>query len=372
MKLEISKKELRQALNNVHKTVATRSTLPILNNIYLKAYGKEIYLFTTNLESYTEVKIPANVIEEGEITLPARLMLEMVNAISSGSEEITLESSNLKSARLFSGPFNYMLNGIEASEYKEYLPQFNPAFSFFISGSLLKQMINIVRCAVATDESKPSMMGARAELKGNNFRLVATDSRRLAITNCRLAESAVADHFFLIPGKALNEIYTLIDDQFPVKIQLNDGGNIVGFEINNLKFYSRLLEGEFPDYESFIKSECPISFKTETAAFVESLEGIMPIARENANIVKLFIGDGRITLEAASSETGLAKIEQSCEKKGGNLEISFNARYLIDALNSINAGSVELSFNKPLTPCFIKSADGQGDFIWVIMPIRPA
>ncbi|MDD5089557.1 MAG: DNA polymerase III subunit beta [Candidatus Wallbacteria bacterium] len=373
MKIIIPKKEFRQALNNVMKTVATRSTLPILNNIYLKCRQNAFSVFTTNLECYTEMTVSATIEDGGEITLPARLLLDVINAISAaGSEHVILESQDGKNARVHAGTYNYQLKGIEASEYQEYLPQFNFSFGLSIQGSVLRSMINMARSAVSTDESKPSLTGARAELSGGIFRLVATDSRRLVMTSCKVECEQGHDCHFLIPGKALNDVFGLIGDGQTISIQLNDAANIVSFQVDDLKFYSRLLDGEFPDYRAVIPENPPINITAGTGALKDALEGILPIARENGHIVKIFLQQNQLILEAASSETGLARIELPCQKTGADLEISFNARFLLDALNTICAERVLLGFGKSLTPCLIRPEGDSQDFLWVVMPIRPA
>jgi len=373
MKIAVNKKELWHALSFVQKTVATRSTLPVLTNIFLKAENGKILLFSTNQECSTSIDIPAEIGEAGDITVPAKIFLDISKAISSiKDEEVFLSSEDGHTVQVKAGSYNYLLNGIEGSKYLEFIPDFKPVTQFDVSGSDLHQMLGMARLAVSQDESKPELMGAQTEIKGKMFRMAATDSRRLVVVNKTLPEEIEGEHYFLIPGRALNDINSFISEDEPVRILLNDNGNMVCFEVRNMKFYARLLDGKFPDYEGVIPENMGIDVKINVDSLRESLEAVMPIARESANIVKLNFSGSTLILESVSSENGLAKIEMFCEKHGDDFEINFNARFLLDALNSIQDEKIIMSFKSALAPCVLKSEIHPDDFLWVIMPIRSA
>lgn len=372
MKISVDKKNFKQALISVKTTVATRSTLPILNNIYINATENTLTLSSTNLECSTSINIGAVVSQNGEITLPASLLSDIVSVISSNqNNEIIIETNDENhTARVICGQYNYIINGIPGKEFHEYLPKFNSIFSFSILGSNLKEMITMAHYAVSTDESKPSLMGAKAEIKNNNFRLVATDSTRLVVVNKTIENNENTDESFLIPGRALNDIKSIIEDSQSVNISLNDQKNMVCFEIENIKFFARLLEGDFPEYESVIPNNSPINVKIDNLTLREGIDGIMPIARDSANIIKLNIENNNIKLEATSSEHGAAQVNVLCDKQGNDLEINFNGKYILEALKSISHEKINIAFNSALTPCLIEPIDGSKEFYWVIMPIR--
>jgi len=373
MKLAINKKELWQALGFVQKTVATRSTLPVLTNIYLKAENNKVLLFSTNQECSTAIEIVAEIAEPGDITLPAKLFLDISKATSSvKADEVFLSSDDGHTMQVKAGSYNYVLNGIEGQKYLEYIPEFKPAMKFDVAGSDLHQMLGMARIAVSQDESKPELMGAQTEIKDRTFKMAATDSRRLVVVNKILPESIEGEHYFLIPGKALNDVNTVISEDEPVRILLNENGNMVCFEVRNMKFYARLLDGKFPDYDGVIPKDMGTKIKISSESFRDALEAVMPIARESANIVKLNFNGSKIILESVSSESGLAKVEMFCEKEGDDFEINFNARFLLDALNSIEDDVIAMSFKTPLAPCVLKSEAHPEDFLCVIMPIRSA
>lgn len=395
MRVSCLQENLAKGLSIVGRAVSARSTLPVLGNILLATDGSRLKLSATDLEIAINCWIGAQVQEEGAITVPARLLTDFVNSLPAERIDITLnvrtQSLNIRCARTEGN-----IKGIDASEFP-LIPPFTPLSTGGLGGIVsvptLRQMVEQVAFAAATDDSRPMLTGAHARFQGDRLTLAATDGFRLSVRWAKLDQAVEEDGAVIIPARSLQEVARIsadADEAYPVEIQVIRDRNQVLFHLTGkadgtskggfqqVDVISQLIEGNFPDYMAIIPKTWTTRVVVNTAEFLKAVRVAYLFARDAANIVRLLITPGSgerpgmLTLQATSAEYGdnVSQVEaQSVE--GDPIEIAFNARYLIDVLNVVGTPQVSLEMTRPSAPGVIRPVGvGPEEFTHVIMPMH--
>jgi len=377
MKLSCTQENLSRGLGLVGRSVGTRATLPVLNNILLQTDKGRLKLSATDLEIGIHTWIGAKVDVDGGITIPARLLMDYVNNNTDKTINLELKESTL---HLESEHFKANIKGIEASEFP-LIPEVSKNVSITVSSAEFSKAINRTVIATALDESRPVLAGVyfynckaiSAERSSHNdvMKAVATDSYRLAEQTIAINKgtSELKDFAFIVPQRTVSELGRIITDKAE-KIQIYPGENQVEFMIEETILVSRLIEGTFPDYAQIIPKSTTTKAEIATPEFNNAIKMASLFARESANNIKLKItSPDKLEVLATSAHIGDNVSQISANVTGDNLEIAFNAKFIMDCLAVIDSDKVNLELSNTLSPGLLKSPKDP-NYLYVIMPLR--
>lgn len=368
MKVSCTQENLQKGLAIVSHMVQPRATLPVLNNILLKTEKGRLKLSATDLEIGISTWIGAKVEKEGAFTCPGRLIAEYTNTNSDKTIKLELKDQTLN---LTSDHFKANIKGIEASEFP-LIPELNKGISLEISANDLREAITKTIIACAVDETRPVLAGVYIKSENKKIKFVATDSYRLAEKSINLAgpgQIKEKGFSFIIPQRTMAEINRLLDETLE-KAEIKIGENQVQFKLGPTEVVSRLIEGSFPDYEQIIPSSTKTQVTLSKNQFANALKMASFFARESANNVKIsFKKPDNVQITAVSPQIGDNLSQMSGEISGEELEIAFNAKFILDALGVIENEEVSIELSGSLAPGVIRPAKDK-NYLYVIMPLR--
>jgi DNA polymerase-3 subunit beta len=365
---------LARGLSTVGRAVASRSTLPVLSNVLLATDNSRLKLSATNLELGINCWAGAKVEQDGAITVPARLLMDIVNSLP--PERIDMELQvRTQTLNLRCGRFEASIKGIDAQEFPIVaVPDEDHAVQ--IAPDTLRDMIDQVCIAAATDESRPVLTGVLTELTAEGITMVAADGYRLSVRSCEITALAEVEAKAIIPARALQELARISgEEEEPVRLLLSSSRNQAFFHLSSVDLITQLVDGTFPDYQQIIPRSHTTRTVLNVAEFQKAVRLASLFARDNNNIVRLRIdpagelAPGHVVVSATSAELGSNVSELDATIEGDAIEIAFNARYLADVLNVIDSAEVALQTNTPATPGVITPVGGE-PFMHVIMPMR--
>ena len=362
MKISVDRATLTEAVTGVSKAVTMRSSIPVLEGILMRAEGLQLTLTGYDLEMGIITNIEANVQEAGEVVLSAKLLGDMVRRLDSDVIEIDVDGSGNATVR--GGITEYNITGLNPEDFPN-MPNPDANGAIDMDAGRLRELIDTTLYAVSTDEKHPAHTGALFSFGTDSLTVVALDGYRLAIITKNY--KPMKDINIIIPAKTLSEVSKLAgEDDNMVHISANR--RFVVFEAGAYTIMSRLIEGEFLDYERVV----PQGFKTRAVVdvreFINSVERASLIITERLkNPLRISFTD-KVTIRCT---TALGKVvdEINAAIEGEQVEIGFNNRYLLDALRNAGCDKVAIEMNGPLSPVKIVPADG-GDFIFLVLPVR--
>ncbi len=375
MKVSCMQENLARGLSVVGRAVATRSTLPVLSNIMLSTEESRLKLSATNLEIGINCWVGAKVEREGATTIPARLLSDFVSSLPPERVEMEL-IARTQTLNVKCGRFEANIKGIDAQEFPLILiPEEDDPIR--IQGDSLRQMVDRVAFAAATDESRPVLTGVLAELDPDEFTFAAADSYRLSVSSMPLAEGPETPVSVIVPARALQELRRIIGDEETVQVLVSPNRNQIFFRLESAELVSQLVEGTFPDYKQIIPKGHNTRIEASTADLLKAVRMAAIFARDAANICHLQVvpngddGLGRLIIAATSSEYGDNVSELDVRVTGQSVEVAFNARYLQEALNAIDTAEVALEMRDPSSPGVLRPVGGP-EFVHIIMPMQVA
>jgi DNA polymerase-3 subunit beta len=380
MKVSVLQENLAKGLSIVGRAVATKSTLPVLGNILLSTDKSRLKLSATNLEIGINCWVGAKIEDQGAITVPARLLSEYVSNLPNDriDMELTLRTHtlNLACARVKTN-----IKGIDAEEFP-LIPVVTDTPTLVISPDLLKEMIAQVAFAAATEESRPVLAGVLASFDGPGgpFALAA-DGFRLSVRAVALPNNASAKLDVIIPARTLLEVARILSsidtaNDGQVEVTVTPNKSQVLFHMNDVDVVSRLIEGQFPNYQQIVPKSTKTKTLLNTADFLRGTRRASIFARDSANVIRLAIlpGDeaapGHLTISATAAEIGDNEEEVDAIVEGEAVNVAFNARYLADVLGVLSTTQVTLETSSPDSPGIIKPAGPDIQFTHVIMPMH--
>ena len=367
MNLTITKDQIIAGLQAVQNVVSTRTTLPILSNVLLRAEGNSVEFTATDLDVTVACKVEAKVAKPGATTVPVKKLFGIVRELHAGEIEIETDDKNLTSIR--SGGSFFKINGLGADEFPP-LPKFKDDKKVSLTQETVKAMLKKTSFAVSTDESRYVLNGIFISLKDHKMTLVATDGRRLALVDEEVDISEKSSGEFIVPAKAVNELNRLLLEKGNVELKF--GENQASFLLTDDKGFSillvtKLIEGNYPNYRQVIPGEAKERIGIGREELVQALRRAEIMTSEKANSVKLTFGKNVLTITANSPEVGEARETLAINYKGKELSIAFNPRYLIDPLNALAEDEVFIELIDELSPGVVKI---NGPFLYVVMPMR--
>jgi DNA polymerase III subunit beta len=376
MRFTIQRDRLVQSVQDVMKAVTSRTTIPILTGIKIVATNEGVTFTGSDSDISIESFIPneengdeiVELKQSGSIVLQAKFFSEIVKKLPTDTVEIVVE--NHLQTVIRSGKSEFKLNGLDAEEYP-HLPQIEEENVFRIPTDLLKIMIRQTGFAVSTSETRPILTGVNWKVENNELVCTATDSHRLALRKARMDTENGDSYNVVIPGKSLNELSKILDDSNDlVEIVITE--NQVLFKAKHLLFYSRLLEGNYPDTSRLIPSENKTNVTVNTKEFLHAIDRASLLAREGKNNVVKFatIDGGVVEVSSNTPEIGNVVEEiQAIEVEGEELKISFSAKYMMDALKALEGTEIKINFTGAMRPFVIRPLNDDS-ILQLILPVR--
>mgnify|MGYP000385941679 CR=1 FL=1 len=364
MKIQVNQKTLSSHIGIVQKGISSRTTLQILDGILMEAYEDKLKLTSTDLEIGIESYLDCNIIEEGSIVINARIFGDIVRKLPESPISIEVKDNNIN-IKCEDSEFNIL--GNNSNEYPE-LPSIRDESSFTIPKDLFKSAIRQTVFATAQDETRPILTGVLLEIDNGIGSFVALDGYRLSLRS--IPVDCSENIKIVIPGRVLNELSKILDDEEENITISTAPGNVI-FNLGDTIVSSRLLEGQFLNYKDIIRQEHKTSVIVDRKSFQDSLERASLLAKEEkANLIRLNIKDNLVFIKS-NTEIGNVNERISSEKKGDNINIAFNSKYLLDGIKVIDSEKIELLFMGSLNPCIIKPVDDI-EYTYLVLPVRLA
>jgi DNA polymerase III subunit beta len=373
MKLSCLQENLSRGLAVVGRAVATRTTLPITNNVLLATDKSRLKLVATNLEMAISYWLGAKVEDEGAITVPARLLTEFVNSLPNDRIDISL-SPKTRSLEVKCARFEARISGVDAKDFPP-IPSVEGAVITKVETDTLRQAITQVAFAAAVEESRPVLTGVDAQFDGDMLTLAAADGFRLAVYKLPLATPVGQKSEVIMPARILTELNRLMGDgEETVEMIVNPNKSQALFRLKNTELVSQLVQGTFPQYAQLIPQGYKTRVIVDVAEFLRATRTASIFARDGSGIVRLLVtgggegGAGKLTISARSDEVGddIGEIDATVE--GEDAKIAFNGKYLIDVLSVLKEPQVALETTNPSSPGVIRPV-GTDNYIHVVMPM---
>ena len=373
MKLSCLQENLSRGLSVVQRAVATRTTLPITQNVLLSTDNSRLKLAATNLEIAISTWIGAQVEDEGSITIPARLLTEFVNSLPPERIDVSLVPQPL-GLELSCARFEAHINGQDAADFPP-IPTVESGVIGKISSEVLKDAITHVAFAAATEDSRPVLTGVKVDLSGDDFTFAAADGFRLAVYKGKLAEPVSEDVSFLIPARALQEVNRLIGSQDePIEFTVTPSKSQALFRMDNVEVLSQLVQGTFPNYDNLIPDKYDTRAVVDQEAFLRATRTASIFARDGSGIVRVNVmagengSGGKLAISSRAEEVGDNQGEIDATVEGQESKIAFNSKYLSDVLDVLGKGEVAVETTTPSSPGVIRPLNNEG-YVHVVMPM---
>ncbi len=385
MKVVCSQESLLHGIQIVQKGISNRIGLPIYNGILFEASNDNIvHLFATDLEIGIDCYIPAQVIETGSTVIPNKIISELIRKFPEGKIEIECADNNITTIK--ENNSNYKILGFSAEEFSNF-PEIKMRTKIKLTQKIFKEAIQQVIFAASKDENRTFLNGALLKIIDNKMEIVTTDSHRLSLKNIpvlNIEKSSTDELEVIIPSRALLELSKLLLDDEDVFIEIKISEKQIMFILfpdsqkKCIRIFSRLIEGQFPNYHQIIPDSFKTEIKIDTNDFRDKMERISLFVREDLNTVRIEatnkedtkkIEKCEITLKAESPTVGEALEKISCLKEGEDIIITFNSDYILDVLKIIKTKHTIIKLNDPLNPVIITPEEDK-DYTYILMPVR--
>lgn len=368
MKFVCETSTLSLACQNVQKAVSSKSSIPGAEGILIKTTVNGLSLTGYDLEIGINTNIYAKVEEEGAIIINAKIFCEILRKIP--NQTVTFDSDERNLAVIRSGDIKYEIMGISADEYPE-LPTVQGGFTINLNKMMLEEMVKQTIFAVAVTDTKVVYTGIKFEISDNELKLVAVDGFRMAIRK-EFIDYKGEDMTFIVPAKTMNEIIKISveeENEEETQISLSIGKRHIIFEVNGYSVISRLLEGEFLNYQSTIPTTAQTSVEVDTRSLIESIERTSLIITDRTKSLINCVFDTDFIRISSITSLGTANDKVSADVEGSRVEIGFNNRYFIEALRACNTDRVKIILNGPVSPILITPTKGDS-FNFLVLPVR--
>ena len=369
MKFTANNADFQRTLNKVGGVIPVRSTLPILENILFELLNNTLTLTATDMEISLTVSIQVKGSEDGSIAIPAKRLMDTIKALpETASPKFTIDTTTNK-IKITTDNGEYALTGESAKEFPA-VPQFKSTGEIIIDNSSLKRIIHRTAFAVSTDELRPAMMGVLLQVKGNDMCAVSTDGHRLVKYIHKASKTGSLKRDIIIPAKALQIVNRSIEGGDNT-ISIND--THIRFTFDNTVLVSRLIDENYPNYESVIPADNTKELIVNRNSLVESIRRVALYASATTHQVRFDIKSGSLTVTAQDIDFGgEAKENITCEYKDDALEIGFNSTYVVDVLTHLDAEKVLFKFSSPTRAGVVSPVDPKAgeEVIMLVMPVR--
>ncbi|ACV60967.1 DNA polymerase III, beta subunit [Desulfofarcimen acetoxidans DSM 771] len=367
MKFISTKDNLLYAIQTVQKAVSPKSLLPILSGILFKAYDNTLIVRATDLELGIECFLPVKVIETGEIVLPSKYIIDIIRRLP--DTVIEFESNDyLNSITIKYKNSQANIHGFAADEFPM-LPPLNDGFTFLISTSIFKKMLRQTIFATGTDENRPVFTGIHFQILEQEFKMVATDTHRLAMITEHLPLIKQELPGIIVPGKTLSELLKILNSTQDEEIKITVTENQIFFLLNEINIISRLIKGQYPNYHHVIPKDIIAKIKIKLSDFIQSVERASLLSSSISQHIRIDCENSDFIVISSNNEAGHIYEEIPVFFEGEALQIYFNSKYLMDALKAVDSEEIYLELSGPINPCLLRTEDR--NYLSILLPVRP-
>ncbi|MBU0706234.1 DNA polymerase III subunit beta [Patescibacteria group bacterium] len=364
MRLTCSQKDLLSALTATNKAVDTNNTLPVLNNVLLKAEGKKLYFTSTNLEVAITYFIETDVKNEGEITIPSKLFTNYISYLKDDKLDILVEGGDIQ---IKTSDSKTRIKGIPASEFPP-IPMVEKEGGMTVQAADLNRAIEQVVFAAALNTTRPILSGVYFVVEKDKLKLASTDSYRLSEKTLSVS-NVTGNVNCIVPAKTIIELGSILNGMKEESVSIVTSKNQIMFSVGPVELISRLIEGQFPNYEQIIPKSSKTQVEFDVGVLSLVLKRINIFARENNNKIIVKVADKKVVITTESTQYGEGEITLTTKITGDNNEIALNSQFLLDALGSIGQEQIVLEIGDKVAPVTLKPKDGK-DYVHIIMPLK--
>lgn len=361
MKFRCERDVLVDALATAERAATSRAALPVLSGLRLSLTGDVLRVTGTDLDLTITTEVEVGGVDDGVAVLPAKLAVDIVRNLDPGSVEVDTSGDR---PRIAAGRSEFFLNDIPADEYPT--PAEPTGDTVTLDAAALAEALGQVTEAASTDESRPILTGVLLAAEEGGLRLVSTDSYRLAYRDLPGTTVLQAGQHVLVPSRALQELARVLKDDSQVTLLLAD--QMATFSVGSFNLTTRLIQGDFPDYQKLIPTDMPNRLTVDRHALIDAIRRVQLMARENSP-VRLTMGPDGLELRAITQEVGEAVEVLDAKYEGSELTVAFNPRYLMDGLQVAPGDEVALLTRDAQRPAVIRSTESS-DFLYLLMPVR--
>lgn len=362
MKCVLSKEALLNGLQIVQNVVTSRTTLPILGNALIEAGENEIVVSTTDLDTGIRATIEADVKKPGATTLPAKRLVNIVRELP--SSELELEVDGKHQASIRSGASFFKIMGLPEEDFPAF-PKAEDAKLFRIKQGEFKEMLRRTAYAISTDESRYVLNGELLCFKEGKLTIVATDGRRLALTETEMEFPQSSECEVILPTKAVQELQRILKGDEDMQILLSE--NQIAFDLGSIFLTTKLIEGNYPNYKQVIPTETKMRVNVERELLLNAAHRVALLSSDKSNSVKLSFSKNNLEIMANTPEVGEARENLPVDFDGEEFEIAFNPGFLMDPLRNLDSDEIHFDFIDDLSPGIIRYNQ---PFLYVLMPMR--
>ena len=371
MKLAILQENLEKSIALASRFTSSRTQLPILGNILLRASKTKLLIASTNLEISVSDAIGAKVEEEGEIAVPSKTFSELVSNLPKETVNLKSEKEQLN---ISTSSFSSTVLGMNTSDFPKIPASVNKKKSISLPKTIFSNALSKVLFAVSSDETRPILTGVLFTFNKEGLTLVATDGFRLSLVKTNQLMNKSTNYQFVVPRTILFEIGRVSEDE--ILLEFREKDKQVVFGVGDTVFSSRLLEGTFPDWEKIIPKTSSYKVTVDKEDLLRAVKLASIFARDNANIVKLIIDKEQVIIKAESSAAGRQETKIEVKTEGfdpelaeGPFEIAFNYKFFEDFINSVSGEEIAMQFSETDKPGVFLDPSSP-DYLHLIMPVK--
>jgi DNA polymerase-3 subunit beta len=365
MHLKCSQDNLLRAVQTVGRAISPRASMPILGNILVETTKNGAKMAATDLELGIEAYVTGTVTEGGAVTLPARILSDIVTNLPEAPVEVMVTEGESK-AVITSENVRFEILGLPATDFP-LMPSGEGNVVVKFDAGLLRTMIRQTSFAVSTDETRPFLTGVYLVVEGEQGHLVATDGGRLAVRRAKMGGGR-GKVTAIVPSKTMAELVRVLGSvEGEVSVASHD--NQLIFSLPGMRFVSRLIAGQFPNYEQVIPKEFKQRITVGTERLLRGVRRASITAKDSANVVRLNASEGTLTISSNTPDVGKAQEDIEVRVEGDAIPVAFNAKFLMDALSNIDAPDVHFDLTGPLSPGALHPTDNS-DYVYVLAPVR--
>lgn len=363
MHFEINKDDFLKGLQTVQNAISQKNTLPILSNLLLETDKEDIKLTATDLDIGILSMVPTKAKSQGAITIPAKKLVDIIKELpDTNNVTILLKKNNM--ITIDCGKSHFKIIGLPKDEFPQ-IPEFKNKETLTISQKLLKEMLELTSFAVSKDETRYVLNGVLFVIKKAEMQLIATDGRRLAMAAKKISGKNEVDKKVIVPAKTIHELLKMLQDEGKVEIVFSE--NQIFFDLGKTKVISRLIEGEFPNFEQVVPKERSDKIKINRGNFLAATKRASLFTNPDSLAVKVDVSKNKMILSKNAPYIGEVKEELGINYGGRNISIGFNPAYIIDVLKNLDDEEIELELEDSDKPGVIRKGN---EYVYVVLPMQ--
>ena len=367
MDFTITRQNLHQGLAAVSASIPTKTTLPVLSNILIQAQEGGIWMSGTDLDVGVRIRVPAEVTVPGSLTAPGKKLQEIAKELPDQPVRVSARGDQLE---LRCGRSAFKLNGLPSEEFPS-LPSIRFEEGWSVTGRDLQRLIHHTSFAVSSEESRPILNGVLWEFRDGRMRMVATNGHRLARMAVPAGSTTAASADFIVPPAALQQVQRLFKTDDALDVARD--GNHLGFRSQGTEVFTRLIEGTYPNYEQVIPKDNDKWAVVQKSLFESAVRRMAIVASDQTHRIRLVFKKDSVHLNVLTPDLGEGEDEMELQYEGEELEIGFNANYLLEVLRYMPTEEVKLTFKAPERATTVEpvtTGDEELDYLCLVMPLR--